>query len=90
MKDDTVMQILKKFLWYKIANSTIEDVKVAIFDATCLWNVAHGENATIHLQKKHLPFIVKRFVNYWFRNQQYVVTSIKYRFYGMDVFISRK
>lgn len=88
---NTVMQTLKKFFWYGMANSTIEDTRVATLnDETFLRDVKNGRNATIHLQKKHLPLVVRKTVNDMLNNQQYAVTSMKYRFRGMDVFVSQK
>lgn len=88
---DTVMQTFKKLFWYSMANSTINDAKPAILnDETFLRDVKNSRNATIHLQKKHFPLVVKKVVNDMLNNQKYAVTSIKYRFHGMDVFVSQK
>lgn len=88
---DTVMQTFKKFFWYGMANSTLNDAKSAILnDETFLRDVKNGRNATIHLQKKHLPLVVEKTVTDILKNQQYAVTSMKYRFHGMDVFVSQK
>lgn len=88
---DTVMQTFKKFFWYSMANSTIEDARNATLnDETFLRDVKSGKNATIHLSKKHLGFVVKKTVNDLLNSQHYGVTSMKYRFHGMDVFVSLK
>ncbi len=88
---DTVMQTLKKLFWYSIANFIIEDAKNAILDdENFLRAVRNGRNATIHLSKKHLGVVVSKVVNDLLVSQQYTVTSMKYRFYGMDVFVSQK
>lgn len=88
---NTVIQIFKRFLWYSMADSTIEDVKSSVLnDETFLRDVKNSRNATIHLQKKHFPLVVKKVVNETLENQKYVVTSIEYRFHGIDVFVSQK
>ena len=88
---NTVMQTFKKFFWYSMANSTLEDASNATLnDEIFLRDVKNGRNATIHLSKKHLPLVVEKTVNSMLDNQQYTVTSMKYRFHGMDVFVSRK
>ena len=88
---DTVMQTFKKLFWYSIANFIIEDAKNAIFnDETFLRDVKNGRNATIHLSKKHLGVVTSKVVNDLLVKQQYTVTFVKYRFHGMDVFVSQK
>lgn len=88
---NSVMQKFKKLFWYSIATSTFEDTRVVVLnDETFLRDVKNGRNATIHLPKKHLPPVVRKTVNDILKNQQYAVTSMKYRFYGMDVVVSRK
>ena len=50
----------------------------------------NGREATIHLSKKHLGVVTSKVVNDLLDGQQYTVTSMKYRFHGMDVFVSQK
>lgn len=88
---DTVLQTFKKFFWYGMANSTIEDARNAILnDEAFLRDVKNGREATIHLSRKHLGVVASKVVNDLLDKQQYTVTSMKYRFHGMDVFVSQK
>lgn len=88
---NTVMQTFKEFLWYGMANNVLEDEQSAIlYDESLLRDVKNGRNATIHLSKKHLPLVVEKTVNNLLDEQKYEVTSIGYRFRGMDVFVSHK
>lgn len=88
---DTVMHTLKKFFWYGMANSVREDARNAILnDEAFFRNVKDGRNATIHLSKKHLRVVVAKVVNDMLIAQQYAVISMKYRFHGMDVFVSHQ
>lgn len=87
----TVMETLKNFFWYSIANSIFDDATPAMLnDETFLRDVKNSRNTTIHLQKKHFPLIVKKAINDLLDKQKYTVTSIKYRFHGMDVFVSHQ
>ena len=88
---DTVLQTFKKFFWYSMANSTLEDARNAILnDEAFLRDVKIGRKDTIHLSKKHLKIVASKVVNDFLNGQQYTVTSMKYRFHGMDVFVSQK
>ncbi len=88
---DTVLQTFKKFFWYSMANSTLVDARNAILnDEAFLRDVKIGREATIHLSKKHLKIVASKVVNDILNGQQYTVTSMKYRFHGMDVFVSQK
>jgi len=80
---NTVLQTLKKFFWYCIANSTIED------DESFLRDVKNSREATIHLSKKHLGIVTSKVVNDMLNEHHYTVTLMKYRFKGMDVFVSQ-
>ena len=84
------MQTLKKLLWYAIAESIFSNVRDAtLSDETFLRNIKNGRNATIHLRKKHFPIIVRKVVNDMLKFRGYSVTSMKYHFFGMDIFISQ-
>ena len=88
---DTVLQTFKKFFWYSMANSTLEDARNATLnDENFLRDVKNGRDVTIHLSKKHLGVVTSKVVNDLLDGQQYTVTSMKYRFHGMDVFVSQK
>ena len=88
---DTVLQAFKKLLWYSMANSTLEDVRNATLnDRAFLQDVKNGREATIHLSKKHLGSVTSKVVNEMLNKQHYMVTSMKYRFKGMDVFVSQQ
>ena len=88
---DSVLQTFKKFFWYSMTNSTIEDARNAILnDEAFLRDVKNGREATIHLSRKHLGVVASKVVNDLLDKQQYTVTSMKYRFHGMDVFVSQK
>lgn len=88
---DTVLQTFKKLLWYSIANSTLEDVRNATLnDQDFLRDVKNGREATIRLQKKHLRGITSKVVNDMLNEKHYMVTSMKYHFKGMDVFVSQQ
>lgn len=85
------MKTLKKLIWYSLANSALEDVStVALNDNIFLQDIKNGRNATLHLQKKHLPAVVKKAVNDLLNNHHYAVDSIKYRYRGMDILVSPK
>ena len=86
---NTVTQSLKDIFFYGMANSTLQDAKIGMLnDETFLENVRNRRNATIHLSKKHIPFIVEKTINDMIIDQQYKVDSIKYHIYGMEVFVS--
>lgn len=87
----TMKESLKKIIWYGISNSTFEDTRNCILnDYVFLGNLKNKRNATIHLSKKHFPFVVKKTVTEMLSKQHYVVTSVKYHFWGMDVLVSPK
>ena len=86
----TVLQTLNKFFWYCMANSTIEDVGNSILnDESFLRDVKNSREATIHLSKKHLGIVTSKVVNDMLNEHHYTVTLMKYRFKGMDVFVSQ-
>ena len=86
---DTVLQAFKELLWYSIANSVLEDVrKATLNDQAFLRDVKNGREATIRLSKKHLRSVTSKVVNDMLNKQHYMVTSMKYCFKGMDVFVS--
>lgn len=61
---DTVLQTFKKFFWFGMANSTIEDARNAILnDEAFLRDVKNGREATIHLSRKHLGVVASKVVN---------------------------
>ena len=87
---NTVLQTLKKFFWYCIAISTLEDVRNSILnDESFLRDVKNSREATIHLSKKHLGIVTSKVVNDMLNEHHYTVTLMKYRFKGMDVFVSQ-
>ena len=88
---DTVLQTFKKLLWYSVANSTLDDViNATLNDQDFLRNVRNGREATIRLSKKHLRSVTSKVVNDALNKQHYMVTSMKYRLKGMDVFVSQQ
>ena len=55
---NTVLQNLKKFFWYCIAISTLEDVRNSILnDESFLRDVKNSREATIHLSKNILGLL---------------------------------
>lgn len=84
------MKDLKDIFWYGMADSVLQDIRRSMLeDLTFLQDVKNGRSvAIIHLQKKHLPSVVRNTVNEMLTNK-YSVTSMKYRFFGMDVEVTR-
>lgn len=89
--ETNLTKILKELIWYSLANSTLEDVStVSLNDTKFLEDVKMRNNATLHIRKKHFSPIVKKVVNDLFANHHYAVSSVKYRFHGMDILVSPK
>lgn len=88
---NTVLQTLKDFFWYSMLYTTIEDVKNSILnDESFLRDVKNNRDATIRLSKKHLRIATSKIVNAMLNEYHYTVTLMKYRFKGMDVFVSQR
>lgn len=92
------MEIIKRifkdvvnFIWYTLSYATLKDVRASTMDDNVFHFDLHtGRDAKIHLCKKHFSPIVRKVVNDMLVDQRYVVTEMKYRFRGMDVFVTRK
>lgn len=90
---NTMTQILKKTFWYLLANSTIKDIRNTLLNEELfLRDVKNDKIVTLHLSKKHFPFIVEKVLNQMLANQHqsYIIATIRYHFHGMDVIISQK
>ena len=88
---NSVIQSLKNIFWFGMKESVLKDVSRDTFNnENFKRNLINGRDITIHLRRKHFSSVVEETVNEMFSNQHYAVTSMKYRFLGMDVFVSRK
>ena len=79
--------------WRIISKPVYKDVtKFVQTNKTFILDIRTARDATIHLNKKYFRFIVKKVVNDVLSNyeEKYTVDKIKYRFRGMDIFVSRK
>ncbi|MBR4110073.1 MAG: hypothetical protein IKK43_00035 [Clostridia bacterium] len=88
------MEIIKKalkFVWSVISAPVKKGVKAAsLADETFQFDLRTGRNAVLHVPKKYVRPILKKVVNDMLKEKKYVVTSIKYRFRGADVFVEQK
>lgn len=79
------------FFWHTISQATFKDVNTfTMNDTVFMFDLRTGRDARIHLAKKHCSPIVRKVVNDMLEDQKYVVDVVKYRFRGMDVFVTKK
>ena len=88
---DTVIANIQKIFYRSITKFALDDaVNALLIDEDFHQDVKNRRIAVIHLSKKHFGVIVRKVVNDLLNNQSYQyyrVLSIKYRFFGMDVFV---
>ena len=78
-------------VWKVISNPVRKGVKAAwASDQTFKFDLHTGRNAMLHLPKKYVRPILKKVMNDMLKEKKYAVTSIKYRFRGVDVFVEQK
>ena len=88
---DDMITMVKDIICKEMAIFVMKDARdFTLKNEAFLRNIKSGENATIHLSRKYLPFVVRETVDKMLNQQRYVVVGLKYRFWGMDVFVSCK
>lgn len=78
-------------IWNKISRSAYVDTTVAMnLSPAVSIDIRTSRETKIRLEHKHFSPIVRKVVNDLLAEKQYKVKKIRYRLFGMDVFIVKR